>query len=208
MQKIPEATIGRLSVYSRYVGSLEKKGILTVSSAEIAEGVNGSPAQVRKDLAYFGEFGTRGVGYNVESLNQQIIKILGLSIRWNVVIIGAGNLGSALTQYKGFQNRGFNTLAVFDNDVNKVGLKISGVPIYPIDRLEEFVKKENIQIGIVAVPFQYAQEVVDRLVKAGIKAVLNFAPCVISVPSQVEIRNVDLTVNLEILTFNMGANKF
>lgn len=207
MQKIPEATIGRLSVYSRYVGSLEKKGILTVSSAEIAEGVNGSPAQVRKDLAYFGEFGTRGVGYNVESLNQQIIKILGLSIRWNVVIIGAGNLGSALTQYKGFQNRGFNILAVFDNDVNKVGLKISGVPIYPIDRLEGFVKKENIKIGIVAVPFQYAQEVVDRLVKAGIKAVLNFAPCVISVPSQVEIRNVDLTVNLEILTFNMGANK-
>lgn len=205
--KIPEATIIRLSVYSRYLHQLEKRGITTVSSGEVAEGVNGSSAQVRKDLAYFGEFGTRGVGYNVRDLNQQIIKILGLTNRWNVVIVGAGNLGSALGQYKGFLERGFNILAVFDNDITKIGLKIGGVPIYPISQLHEYIKKENVQIGIVAVPAPYAQEVVDILVDAGIAGILNFAPRVISVPKEVEHRNVDLAVNLEILTYNMVMNK-
>jgi len=205
--KIPEATIIRLSVYSRYLNQLEKNGITTVSSGEIAEGVNGSSAQVRKDLAYFGEFGTRGVGYNVRDLNQQIIKILGLTNRWNVVIVGAGNLGSALAQYKGFQERAFNVLAVFDNDISKIGLKIGGVPIYPISQLQDFVAKEKVQIGIVAVPAPYAQEVVDILVDAGIKGILNFAPRVIAVPDDVELRNVDLAVNLEILTYNMVMNK-
>ena len=201
--KIPEATVIRLSVYSRYLHQLEKNGIITVSSGEIAEGVNGSPAQVRKDLAYFGEFGTRGVGYNVKDLNHHIKKILGLNNQWNVVIVGAGNLGSALTGYKGFQERGFNILAVFDNDINKVGLRISGVPIYPVSHMAEFIKKEGVQIGIVAVPAPFAQEVVDKLVEAGIKAILNFAPKVINVPSNIDYRNVDLVVNLEILTFNM-----
>jgi len=201
--KIPEATVIRLSVYSRYLNQLENNGIITVSSGEIAEGVNGSPAQVRKDLAYFGEFGTRGVGYNVKDLNHHIRKILGLDNRWNVVIVGAGNLGSALTHYKGFQERGFNILAVFDNDINKVGLRIGGVPIYPVSHLSEYVKKEKVQIGIVAVPAQYAQEVVDALVEADIKAILNFAPRVINIPGHIDFRNVDLVVNLEILTFNM-----
>lgn len=205
--KIPEATIIRLSVYSRYLNQLDKKGVTTVSSGEIAEGVNGSSAQVRKDLAYFGEFGTRGVGYNVKDLDQQIIKILGLSNKWNVVIIGAGNLGSALTQYKGFQERGFRILAVFDNDINKVGLTIGGIPIYPISQLGGFIKSEKVQIGIVAVPAQYSQDVVDVLVESGIMAVLNFAPRVINVPDHIEIRNVDLAVNLEILTFNLAMNK-
>lgn len=205
--KIPEATIIRLSVYSRYLHQLDKNGVTTVSSGQIAEGVNGSSAQVRKDLAYFGEFGTRGVGYNVLDLNQQIIKILGLTNRWNVVIIGAGNLGSALSQYKGFQERAFNVMAVFDNDITKIGLRIGGVPIYPISQLHEFVQKENVQIGIVAVPATFAQEVVDVLVSAGIKGVLNFAPRVISVPDEIELRNVDLAVNLEILTYNMAMIK-
>jgi redox-sensing transcriptional repressor len=205
--KIPEATIIRLSVYSRYLTQLDKNGITTISSGEIADGVGGTPAQVRKDLAYFGEFGTRGVGYNVRDLNEQIIKILGLSNKWNVVIVGAGNLGSALTQYKGFLERGFNVVAVFDNDINKVGLRLSGIPIYPIARAEEIVKQERVQIGIIAVPAPYAQEVADTLVQAGVKAILNFAPRVISVPDDVELRNVDLAVNLEILTFNLGMNK-
>lgn len=205
--KIPEATIIRLSVYSRYLNQLDRKGVTTVSSGEIAEGVNGSSAQVRKDLAYFGEFGTRGVGYNVKDLDQQIIKILGLSNKWNVVIIGAGNLGSALTQYKGFQERGFRILAVFDNDINKVGLTIAGIPIIPISQLGSFIKNEKIQIGIVAVPAQHSQDVVDILVESGIMAVLNFAPRVINVPDHIEIRNVDLAVNLEILTFNLVMNK-
>lgn len=205
--KIPEATIIRLSVYSRYLNNLDKKGVTTVSSGEIAEGVNGSSAQVRKDLAYFGEFGTRGVGYNVKDLDHQIIKILGLTNKWNVIIVGAGNLGSALTQYKGFQERGFKILGVFDNDLNKVGLAIGGVPIYPISQLGDFIKKEKVEIGIVAVPAQYSQDVVDILVGSGISAVLNFAPRVMNVPDNVEIRNVDLAVNLEILTFNLMMNR-
>lgn len=205
--KIPEATIIRLSVYSRYLTQLDKNGITTISSSEIADGVGGTPAQVRKDLAYFGEFGTRGVGYNVRDLNEQIIKILGLSNKWNVVIVGAGNLGSALTQYKGFLERGFNVVAVFDNDINKVGLRLAGVPIYPIARAEEIVKQERVQIGIIAVPAPFAQEVADALVQAGVKAILNFAPRVISVPDDIELRNVDLAVNLEILTFNLGMNR-
>ncbi len=204
--KIPEATIMRLSVYSRYLYQLEKNGVTTVSSGGIAEGVSGSPAQVRKDLAYFGEFGTRGVGYNVRELNQQIIKILGLENKWNVVIVGAGNLGSALGQYKGFQERGFKILAVFDNDLNKIGLKIGGISIYPISQLNDFVQQNNVQIGIVAVPAAYAQEVVDILVKAGVRGVLNFAPRVVTVPDDVEVRNVDLAVNLELLTYNMVVN--
>lgn len=203
--KIPEATIVRLSVYSRFLKQLEKNDIITVSSGEIAEGVNGSSAQVRKDLAYFGEFGTRGVGYNVQDLNQQILKILGLTDKWNVIIVGAGNLGSALGHYNGFRERGFEIQAVFDNDLNKVGLKIGDVPIYPISQLDDVVKREKIQIGIVAVPPKYAQEVIDHMVRAGIKAILNFASKIVSVPDNVELRNVDLSVSLEILTFNLGS---
>lgn len=204
--KIPEATIIRLSVYSRYVNQLEKNGVVTVSSGDIAKGVSGSSAQVRKDLAYFGEFGTRGVGYNVQELNRQIVKILGLTNSWNVVIVGAGNLGSALCQYKGFQERGFNILAVFDNDIKKIGLTIGGVPIYPISSLEAYVKEEDIQIGIIAVPAGTAQNTVELLVDSGIKGILNFAPRVITAPDDVEVRNVDLAVNLELLTYNMALN--
>lgn len=113
--KIPEATVSRLSVYSRFLTEVEKQDIISISSGEIAEGVGGTPAQVRKDLAYFGEFGTRGVGYNVKQLNQEIMNILGLTKRWNVILIGAGNLGSALSQYRGFRERGFRIIGVFDN---------------------------------------------------------------------------------------------
>jgi len=201
--KIPEATIIRLSVYSRYLSQLDKKGITNISSGKIAEGVGGSPAQVRKDLAYFGEFGTRGVGYNVKDLNQHIVRILGLNKSWKVIIVGAGNLGSALTQYKGFKERGFEVIGVFDNDINKVGLTLNGIPINPINKLKDIVKEEKVDIGIIAVPSPFAQDVADSMVESGIRAILNFAPIVISVPVEVELRNVDLAVNLEILTFNM-----
>jgi len=205
--KIPEATIIRLSVYSRYLTQLDKKGVTNISSGEIAEGVGGSPAQVRKDLAYFGEFGTRGVGYNVKDLNQHIIKILGLHKNWKVIIVGAGNLGSALTQYKGFKERGFEIVGVFDNDINKVGLTLNGIPINPINKLKEIVKEKEVDIGIIAVPAPFAQDVADTMVESGISAILNFAPIVISVPVEVELRNVDLAVNLEILTFNLELHK-
>ncbi len=202
--KIPEATIIRLSVYSRFLSQVDQRGVVTISSGEIAEGVGVSPAQVRKDLAYFGEFGTRGVGYNVKDLHRHIMKILGLNMHWPVIIVGAGNLGTALCMYGGFRERGFQIVGIFDNDPKKIGYKLNSVRVYGLDDLKKVVEEEAVQIGIVAVPAAHAQEVASSLVDAGVKAILNFAPKVINVPKTVELRNVDLTVNLEILTFNLG----
>lgn len=206
--KIPEATIIRLSVYSRHLTDVDRKGIITTSSGDIAEGVGVSPAQVRKDLAYFGEFGTRGVGYNVKDLRQHILRILGLSVDWSVCLVGAGNLGLALSTYKGFTERGFIITSIFDADPAKVGTKIGNVEVLPIEQLQEVAKQNRTQIGIVTVPAAFAQEIADQLIKAGVQAILNFAPVVLNVPPEIELRNVDLTVNLEVLTFNVGAQRF
>ncbi|SPF31746.1 Redox-sensing transcriptional repressor Rex [Candidatus Desulfosporosinus infrequens] len=206
--KIPEATIIRLSVYSRHLTEVDRKGIITTSSGDIADGVGVSPAQVRKDLAYFGEFGTRGVGYNVKDLRQHILRILGLSVDWSVTLVGAGNLGLALSSYKGFSERGFIITSIFDSDPAKVGTLIEGVEILPIEQLEVVVKQNHTQIGIVAVPAVVAQDIADQLIKAGVQAILNFAPVVLNVPPEIELRNVDLVVNLEVLTFNVGAQWF
>lgn len=205
--KIPEATVSRLSVYSRYLTEVEKQHIVSISSGEIAEGMGGTPAQVRKDLAYFGEFGTRGVGYNVKQLNQEIKNILGLSKKWNMILIGAGNLGSALSQYHGFRERGFEIIGVFDNDLNKVGLKLNNLPIYPVSEMAEFIDSHAISIAIIAVPAEYAQDVADVLVETTVKGILNFAPVVLTVPEEVEVRNVDLSVNLEVLSYNIENNQ-
>lgn len=206
--KIPEATIIRLSVYSRYLTEVDRKGIVTISSGDVAEGVGVSPAQVRKDLAYFGEFGTRGVGYNVKDLHHHILKILGLAQDWSVTLVGLGNLGLALSSYKGFRERGFVITSIFDNDPHKIGTQIKGVEVMPIEKLEEVVTANKTQIGIIAVPAAYAQDIADKLVASGVKAILNFAPGVLNVPPEVELRNVDLAVNLEVLTFNVGAQRF
>lgn len=206
--KIPEATIIRLSVYSRHLTEVDRKGIITTSSGDIAEGVGVSPAQVRKDLAYFGEFGTRGVGYNVKDLRQHILRILGLSVDWSVSLVGAGNLGLALSTYKGFRERGFIITSIFDADPKKVGTMVGNVKVLPIEQLKEVAKQNRTQIGIVAVPAAAAQEIADQLIKAGVQAILNFAPVVLNVPPEIELRNVDLTVNLEVLTFNVGAQRF
>lgn len=205
--KIPEATIVRLSVYSRFLFEADKRGIITISSGDVAEGVGVSPAQVRKDLAYFGEFGTRGVGYNVKDLHRHILKILGLSNKWHVALVGVGNLGLALSSYAGFRERGFCICAIFDSDPKKVGTEINDVKVRHIDELEKGVEENKAEIGIVAVPSQYAQEVVDRLIKAGVKAILNFAPVVLNVPPEIELRNVDLAVHLEVLTFNLAMQR-
>lgn len=202
--KIPEATIIRLSVYSRYLEQAAKRGITTISSGEIATGVGVSPAQVRKDLAYFGEFGTRGVGYNVKDLFHQTMKILGLSTNWNAVVIGAGNLGSALVSYKGFKDRGFQIVGVFDNDLTKIGKRLLNLEVLAIDEMPRVVQEQNVKIAIMAVPANIAQEVANEMVKLGIRAILNFAPTVLAVPLDVEVRNIDLSVHLEILTFNVG----
>lgn len=205
MLKIPEATVSRLSVYSRYLSNLTKEGIGRISSGEIAAATGGTPAQVRKDLAYFGEFGTRGVGYDVEALNAEICNILGLQKEWNVILIGAGNLGSALSQYKGFSERGFRIVAVFDNDINKVGLRLNGTPILAVNKMQEYIEKNEIDIAIIAVPACFAQETADLLVENKIKGILNFAPITLNVPKDIQIRNVDLAVNLEVLTFNIES---
>lgn len=201
--KIPEATIVRLSVYSRFLEHADKKGIITISSGEIAEGVGVSPAQVRKDLAYFGEFGTRGVGYNVKDLLHHTLKILGLNGKWSVVVLGAGNLGSALVSYRGFRERGFNIVGVFDNDLTKIGKRIMDLEVMGTEKLEQVIKEHNAQIGVITVPASVAQDVVNQLVKAGVRAILNFAPTVINVPDGVEVRDMDLATRLEILTFQL-----
>jgi len=206
--KIPEATIIRLSVYSRHLTEVDRKGVITTSSGDIAEGVGVSPAQVRKDLAYFGEFGTRGVGYNVKDLRQHILRILGLNVDWSVSLVGAGNLGLALSTYKGFRERGFIITSIFDSDPQKVGTMIGNVEVLPIEQLEEVAKQNRTQIGIVAVPAAAAQEIVDQLIKAGVQAILNFTQVVLNVPLEIELRNVDLAVNLEVLTFNVGVQRF
>lgn len=202
--KIPEATVMRLSTYSRYLNQALKRGITTISSGEIAKGVGVSAAQVRKDLAYFGEFGTRGVGYNVRELNQQILKILGLTSPWVTVLVGAGNLGRALATYRGFFERGFHIRAVFDKDPARVGQKLDGVEIYPVERLEEVTRQLGASIGIICVPADQAQQVADALVAAGIRGILNFAPQHLMVPEYVELRNVDLSVNIEMLSFSLA----
>ena len=159
--RVPEATIIRLSVYSRYLEQLDRKGVVTISSVEIADGVGVSPAQVRKDLAYFGEFGTRGVGYNVRDLMHYTSKILGLNEPWPLVLVGAGNLGFALSTYKGFNNRGFSVVGIFDNDLTKIGKKIVDMEVSPPEKMPEIIARHKVKIGIIAVPAKAAQEVAD-----------------------------------------------
>ncbi len=204
--KIPEATVMRLSVYSRYLFQLLDEDVKTVSSDEVARGVGVSSAQVRKDLAYFGEFGTRGVGYNVEDLYSQLMKILGLNQRWNIIIVGAGKLGSAFALYQGFIDRGFSIKAILDIDENRIGQELDGVEIEPLELLNNRVKEHKVDIGVITVPAVAAQDVTDKLVAAGIKAILNFSPSILKVPADVVLRNVDLSVNLEVLSFNLAFN--
>ena len=205
--RVPEATVTRLSIYSRFLERLDKNGVITVSSGDIAEGVGVSPAQVRKDLAYFGEFGTRGVGYNVKDLMKYTLRILGLDKSWSLLLVGAGNLGFALCTYKGFNIRGFTIKAVFDNHPTKVGKQIGDLEVQSLDSFENMVEKYDAKIGIIAVPPKAAQEVADLMVKTGLKAILNFAPVALNIPDNVELRNVDLSVKLEILTFNLGFHE-
>lgn len=203
--KIPEATIGRLSFYSRFLSKLEKDGIETVSSGDIAKGIAGNSAQVRKDFAYFGGFGKRGVGYNVADLNRNIKEILGLNREWKAVIIGMGNLGKALAYYHGFAARGFNIIGLFDNDPLLQGTKINSLEIKDAAKLEEFLDKNQVDIAILTLPAESVQFIADRVMKKGVKGILNFAPTVVSANNNVQIRNVDLSVNLEILSYNLNS---
>ena len=202
--KIPEMTVRRLSVYTRCLQQLEEDGVKTVSSQELAERFNFNSAQVRKDLAYFGEFGVRGIGYYVAGLKAELQKILGLDREWPVALVGLGNLGSALLHYKGFSKQGFRIVAIFDDDPAKAGTTEEGVPIMPMRDLPKETKARNLQIAIVAVPAESAQAVTEKLIAAGIKAILNFAPGRIRGAKDVRLKNVDLSIELESLSFYLA----
>ena len=200
-RRIPDATVSRLPVYLRILGEQHELGVDSISSDRLAElgGVNA--AKVRKDLSYLGSYGTRGVGYEVEYLIFQIQRELGLTHDWPVVIVGAGNLGQALAGYGGFGERGFPVAAIVDVDAAKVGSMLGGVRVCPVDDLPQIVQSKRINIGVVATPASAAQDAADRLVAAGVTSILNFAPIVLTVPAGIEVRKVDLAVELQILSY-------
>ena len=200
-RRIPEATVARLPVYLRSLVELAETKTSTVSSERLAELAGVNAAKVRKDLSYLGSYGTRGVGYDVEYLLYQISRELGLTQDWPVAIVGFGNLGHALANYRGFGERGFRIVALFDDDPTKVGESVGGLRVRPIDDLTAVAAGGGIAIGIIATPAQAAQSVADRLVAAGITSILNFAPAVLSVPEHVSLRKVDLSIELQILSF-------
>ncbi len=200
-RRIPEATVARLPVYLRILLELFDDGTLSVSSEELADLAGVNAAKVRKDLSYLGTYGTRGVGYEVEYLIYQVRRELGLTHDWPVVIVGAGNLGQALAGYGGFSGRGFPVAGIVDVDPAKVGHAIGGVRVRHLDDLTAIVRADRVSIGVVATPAGAAQEAADRLVKAGVTSILNFAPFVLSVPPGVMVRKVDLAVELQILSY-------
>ena len=201
-EAISELTTGRLSVYLRCLSYLEANGVKTVSSHELADRFDLNSSQIRKDLACFGEFGIRGVGYDVGKLKTSLVQTLGIDRTRNVVIVGAGNLGMALADYRGFNNAGFHIVGLLDSDPRKIGSSSrSGIPVHELSRLPELAATHDLEIGIIAVPAEYAQEIYDAFVDAGIRAVLNFAPVQIRKRKGVKIRSVDLRINLESLSF-------
>jgi redox-sensing transcriptional repressor len=201
VEKISELTTNRLSVYLRCLNELIAEGEKTVSSERFAKRFHLNSAQIRKDLAYFGEFGVRGVGYYIETLRDDLTKILGLDKEHRVCIIGSGRLGTALTDYYGFKQTNFTVVALFDADRKKIGGKIGEVPIYDIKNFAATVKKYKIEVAVIAVPAQFAQAVLERVVEAGIRAVMNFAPIPLKVSDDVKLNTVDLTTSLESLAY-------
>jgi redox-sensing transcriptional repressor len=200
-RRIAEAAVTRLSTYCRVLNELDREGVEMTSSDELGERVGQSAAQIRKDLSYFGEFGKVGKGYYVRELKETICQILGIDRTWNVALVGAGNLGSALLAYPGFREHGFKIVAVFDNDLRKIGKKWEDVILQDISEMSEKIKQQDIQIGIIAVPAGAAQEVADMLIFSGIRAILNFAPARIVVPQDVELRTAELSSELECLSY-------
>jgi redox-sensing transcriptional repressor len=199
---IPDATVARLPVYLRTLSALADRGIASVSSEELAAAAGVNSAKLRKDLSHLGSYGVRGVGYDVEHLVHEIGRELGLTQDWPVAIVGIGNLGHALAGYAGFATRGFRVVALYDVDPAVVGEVVAGLPVRPLAELGAAGTGEPISIGVVATPAATAQDVCDRLVAAGVRSVLNFAPCVLAVPDGVDVRKVDLSTELQILAFH------
>jgi redox-sensing transcriptional repressor len=203
-EDIPTPAVYRLSFYLRQLETFQRVEKQTISSKQLGEALGYTDAQVRKDLAYFGQFGHPGIGYKVEELIGQLRKILGTDKVWNVLLVGAGNLGRALIAYRGFLRKGFRLAAIFDADPNKVGHAFGELTIESIDRMAEIVARENIKVAIMSVPAEAAQRVADSLVAAGVRGILNFAPVSVTVPPDVSVQGVDLAVQLEQLSFKMS----
>jgi redox-sensing transcriptional repressor len=205
LEQVSELTTNRLSVYLRCLNELEAAGVKTISSQSLAEQFHLNAAQIRKDLAYFGEFGVRGVGYYVRDLKRHLRQILGLDRKLGVGIIGAGNLGLALADYPGFMQEGFEIVALFDNQPAKIGQRSrGGTPIHDVLELRRHARRDGISIAVHAVPASAAQRVADMVVTAGIKAILSFSPGALKVPDDVKVKSVDLTVSLESLSFYLA----
>ena len=205
-KKISESTIHRLSLYYRALSLLEKDNYETVSSKELAKREKLTPAQVRKDLSFFGSFGTRGLGYPVVDLKNKIASILGIDRQWKVALVGIGNIGSALVSYKEFIRQGFQIVKLFDNDQRKIGSNHKGIIVSDIKNIEQEIREEGIQMVILSVPATVAQYIIDDIVNAGVKAILNFAPINLKVPPDVAIRTENMCMELEYLSFGMTNN--
>ena len=199
---IPEATVARLPVYLRALTTLADQGTSTCSSEDLALAAGVNSAKLRKDLSYLGSYGTRGVGYDVDYLRYQIAREIGVTQDLPVVIVGIGNLGHALANFSGFRSRGFRVVALLDADPERHGEQVAGIEVRAFDDLESIVREHSVAIGVIATPALAAQDVADRMVEAGISSILNFAPVVISVPAGVDVRKVDLSIELQILAYH------
>jgi redox-sensing transcriptional repressor len=201
VKRIAESTVRRLSIYLRFLEEFEGKGLATISSDELARRGGTTSAQVRKDLSFFGSFGKRGLGYSVPELATSIRDILGLQREWRVIIVGAGKIGAALAQYRGFRQRGFQIIAAYDTNPEKVGRTLDGVTVRDMARLEADIAQDKPDIAVIAIPSEGAQETLDRLVHAGMTAVLSFAAAQLHAPPEVTVRTVNMAMELEGLTF-------
>lgn len=205
---ISEETIKRLSLYLRNLRKLKENGVEIISSDKVTKLLRVSPFQFRKDLSYFGEFGKRGVGYEVDKLTGEIEKILGVNQEWKIIMVGVGRLGSALLGFEGFSRFNINIAYAFDKDKEKIGKSRKGVKIYSVDDLENIIKKDKIKLAIISTSPETAQEIVNRLVKVGVKGILNFVPVVLSIPDNVSVSNVDMACELESLIFFCKEKKY
>lgn len=203
-RKSSDSAIRRLAIYLRFLEEFGTQGQTTVSSGALAARAGTTSAQVRKDLSLFGSFGKRGIGYEVQALTAQLRQILGLGRRYRVMIVGAGRLAGALVQFNGFRQRGFDTVALVDRDTGRIGQQVGGMLVEDVADLEAIVKRESVDMAIIVTPADPAQEVVDRLVAAGVTAILNFAPVQLNVPEGVDVKNVNLAVELETLSYRIA----
>ncbi len=203
----PKAVIGRVSLYLRQLEAAQRQGQPTISSSQLGSGLGISDAQVRKDLAFFGQFGYPGIGYRIEELMTALRRILGIDREWPTAMIGLGNLGRALIKYRGFRNRGFHIVALFDNDPKKIGQTHGGLIVRPLEELRETVAAQGIELALLTVPADAAQKAADQAVACGIRGILNFAPIPLNVPPTVSVMAVDLSVQLEHLAYKVRNHK-